>query len=258
MNSPTSTSDEIVALNTSHLITEDDEPVDNILSEKQMRLLTEPLYTSWKPGRPFLAAANVGVFAALNRPPVVPDVFVSLDVTVGSDWWAQENRSYFLWEHGKAPDVVVEIVSNKKGGELDRKWKEYCRIGVPHYVVYDPACQIQDGELAYYQLQGGVYQKSEPIAFSGLDLRLCMWSGTFEGTGDRWLRWADGDGNVLLTGAELAEEERQRADQEAQRANHEAQRANHEAQRANHEAQRAEALAGKLRAMGIDPDADLG
>ncbi|MDA0814042.1 MAG: Uma2 family endonuclease [Verrucomicrobia bacterium] len=159
--------------------------------------------------------------------------------------------SDFLWEHGKAPDIVVEIVSNKKGGELDRKWKEYCRIGVPHYVVYDPACQIQNGELAYYQLQGGVYQKNEPIAFSGLNLQLCIWPGSFEGTGDRWLRWADGDGNVLLTGAELAEEERQRAD-------HEAQRANDEARRADREAQRAEALAGKLRAMGIDPDADLG
>ena len=46
-----------------HLVTEDDTPVDNMPSEKQQRLLTEPLYSSWAgpgAGRPFLAAANVG------------------------------------------------------------------------------------------------------------------------------------------------------------------------------------------------------
>jgi len=48
-----------------HLITEDDEPVDNVFSEKQQRLLTGPLYSSWSgpgEGRKFLACANVGVF----------------------------------------------------------------------------------------------------------------------------------------------------------------------------------------------------
>ena len=64
-----------------HIVTEDDEPVDNLYSEKQQRLLTEPLYSSWSPPagqadtavpRPFLAAANVGLFAAVSRPPLVP------------------------------------------------------------------------------------------------------------------------------------------------------------------------------------------
>ena len=31
----------------SHLVTEDDEPLDNLPSEKQQRLLTETLYSSW-------------------------------------------------------------------------------------------------------------------------------------------------------------------------------------------------------------------
>ena len=47
------------------IVTEDDTPVDSLFAEKQQRLLTEPLYTSWPgpgEGRPFLAAANVGVF----------------------------------------------------------------------------------------------------------------------------------------------------------------------------------------------------
>ena len=54
-----------------NLVTEDDEPVDNILSAKQQRLLTETLYSSWKPSpseedsdepRNFFADANVGKF----------------------------------------------------------------------------------------------------------------------------------------------------------------------------------------------------
>jgi hypothetical protein len=65
----------------SNLITEDDTPVDNLFSEKQMRLLTNSLYASWKPGFPFVSMANVGVWVALNRPPVVPDVLVTTHVT---------------------------------------------------------------------------------------------------------------------------------------------------------------------------------
>ena len=36
-----------VAPNIDDLVTEDDTPVDNLPSEKQQRLLTEPLYSSW-------------------------------------------------------------------------------------------------------------------------------------------------------------------------------------------------------------------
>src|SRR5713101_1725541 len=47
--------------NLDELITEDDVPVDSIFAEKQQRLLTEPLYSSWPGpgvGRCFLALAN--------------------------------------------------------------------------------------------------------------------------------------------------------------------------------------------------------
>ena len=40
---------EIPEIDYESLITEDNEPVDNVFSEKQQRLLVEPLYTSWKP-----------------------------------------------------------------------------------------------------------------------------------------------------------------------------------------------------------------
>jgi hypothetical protein len=49
------------------LVTEDDTPVDNLFSEKQQRLLTEPLYSSWDAGRLFLAASNVGLSHAVRH-----------------------------------------------------------------------------------------------------------------------------------------------------------------------------------------------
>src|SRR5262245_17380803 len=65
------------------LVTEDKTPVDNEYSERQQRLLTEPLYSSWKrpgKGRTYTVNANVGMFYNIRRPPLVPEVFLSVDV----------------------------------------------------------------------------------------------------------------------------------------------------------------------------------
>ncbi len=108
----------------SHLVTEDDTPVDNLFSEKQMRLLADSLYNGWvgpSDGRPFAVMANVGLYYALRTPALVPDLLLSLGVTAPDDPAPKENRSYFVWEYGKAPDLVVEIVSNRKGNELGDK-----------------------------------------------------------------------------------------------------------------------------------------
>ncbi len=112
------------------IITEDNEPVDNIFSEKQQRLLAESLNSSWRPGRDFIAASNVGIFYDLRRPPIVPDMFVSLDVKVADDIWKKKNRSYFIQEFGKPPEIAVEIVSNRKGGENDAKFGIYADAAV--------------------------------------------------------------------------------------------------------------------------------
>lgn len=213
----------------SHLITEDDEPVDNPYAEKLMRLLTRPLYSSWKPGRPFVAMANVGLYASPDDPPIVPDVMLSMDVESPSGegvMMEKKNRCYMVWVFGKRPDLVLEIVSPTKGGELDRKLREYARIGVSYYVVYDPR-QEDSARLKQFAL---IREKYEPLpevaSFKNIGLRLVEWRGEFEGRYDRWLRWAYEDGSLVPTGEERAQAESARAD----------------------------ALAAKLRALGVDPD----
>jgi len=239
------------------LITEDDTPVDNLPSEKQQRLLTEPLYSSWRgPGenRPFLAAANVGVFSQTRTPAIVPDMFLSLDVTVAQEWWRKEHRSYFIWEFGKPPDLVLEIVSNTEGGEDTEKRRKYAWMRVPFYVIYDPQRQVMAEVLTIYRLQGLQYERQETAQLDCLKLGLTLWEGEFEGKVDQWLRWTDEQGVLIPTGKERAEQERLRADQEQQRAEQERQRAEQAEQRAEQADQRAERLAALLRQAGIDPE----
>lgn len=110
------------------LVTEDDTPLDNILTEKQERLLTRPPYASWsgppprEDGAPrsFAILANVGLYAAPKAEPAVPDVMLSLDVAIPQDLDEKGNRTYALWRYKKGPEVVIEIVSNAKGASSTR------------------------------------------------------------------------------------------------------------------------------------------
>jgi Uma2 family endonuclease len=192
-------------------VTEDDAPVDNFFSEKQQRLLTEPLYSARmaeRLGRPLLAAANVGVFYGEGQPAIVPDALVSLDVELAADLWPKANRSYFIWRFGKPPDAVVEIVSNREGGELERKRERYARLGVAYYVVFDPQRLLGEEALRCYELRGRTYAPCAGGWLGDIGLGVRLWEGEYEGVKAVWLRWCDQKGNVIPTGAELAAAER--------------------------------------------------
>lgn len=177
----------------SHIATEDDTPVDNLFSETQQRLLCSCLYSSWAgPGdRMFLVAANVGVFYAVRQSPIVPDVFLSLDVQAPQDWREKKNRTYFIWEFGKPPDVVVELVSNREGNELGSKLRDYAWIRVSYYIVFDPLQQLGETLLRVYELQGNTYEEISQTWLAKVELGLTLWSGKFEGKQATWLRWCD-------------------------------------------------------------------
>ncbi len=207
-----------------HLVTEDDEPLDCIFTEKQQRLLTESLYSGWPgpgEGRRFLAMSNVGLFPAPKEPPLVPDAMLSFDVSAADDLHAKAGRSYFLWLVKKPPEVVIEIVSDRRGGEDGLKKLDYAGIGVRYYAILDPDELLGAGLLRTFRLRDkGGYEPVAPGGWADLGLGLTLWEGTYEGHHDTWLRWCDVDGQVIPTGAE-----------------------------------RAERLAAQLRALGINPEA---
>lgn len=194
--------------NVDDLVTEDGAPVESIFAEKQYRLLTEPLYSSWPgPGesRPFLVMTNVGYFHTVKQPPLVPDCLLSLDVRPGEDLIRKENHSYFQWLFGKPPDVVIEIVSDKRGGEEDFKKDTYARQAVPFYVIFDPRNLLQGGVLRAWAMERRKYVSLDPCWLPEIGLGLVLWTGAFEQSENTWLRWCDQDGRVIPTGAERAE-----------------------------------------------------
>lgn len=210
-----------------HLVTEDDTPVDNWYSEKQQRLLTEPLYSSWSGnGRRFVAGANVGMFYAVKQPPVVPDALLSLDVELPNDLMLKRHRSYFFWEYGKAPEVALEVVSNREGDEAGGKMQLYARLGIPYYIIWDPAEYLGPEHLRVLELRVKEYVPLKGTWLPVVGLGVTIWRGEFEGSECDWLRWCDAQGVVIPTGAERAETEHQRAEQ----------------------------LAAQLRALGADPE----
>jgi len=220
-----------------HLVTEDDTPVDSIFSEKQQRLLTEPLFSSWAPegeGRTFVALANVGLFYSVRQPPFVPDMMLSLDVELPPDVHPKPYRSYSLWEYGKPPDVVIEIVSNREWGETTDKLAGYATIGVKYYVIYDPDRLLSDPPLRAFRLEVGEYREmAEPVWLPRVGLGLREWHGRYEDMDNTWLRWVDKQGRPIPTGAERAEREQARAEREQARA---------------------ESLLEQLRRLGVEPE----
>jgi Uma2 family endonuclease len=233
-----------------HLVIEDNTPVDSIYSEKQMRLLTRPLYSSWSGPNGdhlYLALANVGMFYGINQPPLVPDVLLSLGVKVASDMTKKENRSYFAWVFGKLPDVVMEVVSNREGGELGAKKDQYASIGIRYYAVWDPLAFLSSTPLQVFGLtHTGTYESLAPSWIGAVGLGLCVWHGTFEQMEADWLRWCDREGAVIPLGEERAEQERARAEQERARAEK-------EEKRAEKAEQRLARLEAQLRREGIEP-----
>ncbi len=255
-----------------HLVTEDETPVDNVFAEKQQRLLAEALHSSWSgpgEGRPFIAMSNVGLFYHVGQPPYVPDVLVSLDVELPANIRIKAHRSYFVWLYGKAPDVVIEVVSNREGGEDSDKLRGYARVGVRYYAIYDNDRLLGEEVLRAYRLEGLKFQRlDEPVWFPDVGLGLRVWHGQYEDMEADWLRWVDAEGRLIPTGRELADAEKERADAEQERADAEKERADLEkeradaeseraqlqTQRAEAERQRADRLAEQLRKLGIDPN----
>lgn len=93
-------------------------------------------------------------------------------------------------------------------------------------ILFDPNQQLGEKVLRIYELRGTRYFETSEIWLEQVGLGVTLWEGEFEGRQDHWLRWCYQDENVLSTGDERAEQERQRA----------------------------QILADRLRAMGVDPD----
>jgi Uma2 family endonuclease len=262
----------------SHLITEDDTPLDNLFSEHQQRLLADGLHKNWQApnNQPFVALANVGLYYGVHTPAIVPDFMLSVGVEYPENYWDRRHRCYFVWEFGKSPDIAVEIISNLVGKEMDSKFDKYALASVPYYIIFDPSEQYGADTLRVFVRNGSAYHRLEKPYFETLGLGCTLWTGEYDGMYGTWLRWTNAEGLMIPTGTEatIAAEERadeaesradeaesraddaeSRADDAESRLRKEQARLREEQARAQEERNRAERLAAKLKELGINPDA---
>jgi Uma2 family endonuclease len=203
-------------------------PMETQRHKMQMDLLLETLY-------PWLAARDNGYIGGnmfvyysssqlKNQDFKGPDFFAVLDVPKA------ERKSWVLWEEGKSPDVVIELLS-KSTAEQDKNGKKLVyqdQMRVPEYFWCDP---FDPADWRGFRLVGGVYQDMEldvdnRYISEKLGLALVRWSGDYNDVEAVWLRWETLAGVLMPTKSELLQQAQGQADR----------------------------LAAKLREMGVDPD----
>jgi Uma2 family endonuclease len=234
-------------------LTEDDlpysdgEPTESQRHVLQMTLLIESLTLAWADRPDGFVGGDMFLYFSpeqvRGRDFRGPDVFAVLDVP------KRERKSWVVWQEGKGPDVIIELLSESTAaidkGEKKRVYQD--EVKVPEYFWYDP----ETGELAGFRLRDGVYEPIVPdsagrLPCEVLDLALVRERGRYNDVEAVWLRWTTAGGALLPTSAEIAEQERRRAEAERRRAEAERRRAEAERRRAEAERRRAETAEAHL------------
>jgi Uma2 family endonuclease len=217
----------------------DETPVDNELQELIPGLLKAILLIIWAERMDWFFGIDMGIYHHAEKPPIVPDAFLSLGV---QRFYDEELRpSYVLWEEKVMPSFVLEVVSPTSRKEYTAKLKEYQRLGILYYVIYSSR-RRRKPRLEVYKLVNGKYelQPGNLVWMPEIGLGIGCERGNYSGVTREWLYWYDAEGKRYLTPEEQLKESAQLVRQEAQRA--------------QQEAQRADRLAERLRELGIDPD----
>ncbi|ACK67600.1 protein of unknown function DUF820 [Rippkaea orientalis PCC 8801] len=193
------------------LPTEDNIPMETQRHKTQMELLIETFYVWLEDQDRGYASGNMLIYFSLdqlkNRDFRRPDFFAVLDVPKG------ERKSWVVWEEGKAPDVVIELLSESTS-EADKTEKKNIyqnQLWVPEYYWFDPF-NIED--FAGFSLQNGLYQpiipnENKSFISQRLGLALVYWQGVYSTINTTWIRWATLEREIVPTYAEKAQQEAQ-------------------------------------------------
>ncbi len=173
-------------------------PVDSELQLLAPMLLRGILSYIWGDRLDWFFGVNLGVYAFVNQPAIVPDAFLSL----GVDRVRPNDKlrlSYLVYRENVMPQWVLEVVSKKPGHEYDEKFRQYAEMGVLYYTIYNPSHYRRDRHEAFevYRLENGAYvrQLGNPVWMPELGLGIGHEEGTQERHRRDWLYWYDENGD---------------------------------------------------------------
>lgn len=198
----------------------DEPPLESDLHLEQIMLLLQCLKWLWRDRNDFYAAGNLTIYYSPHQRKSEffrgPDFFLVLGCE------RRSRKSWVVWEeHGKYPNVIVEILSDSTAN-TDKGLKKTIyqdTFRTPDYFWFDPYTL----ELTGFHLLDGEYQPLQPNEQGHL------WSqqlGLYLGVYDGLLRYFTPEHQLVPTPEEVA----RLAQQQAER------------------------LAAKLRELNIDPD----
>ena len=209
---------------------EDGTFVKNFQEHPQSIILTDsigPLLAKIHPDGNYAIGQDCGIYWRETEPPEkgaeAPDWFYVPNVPPLLD--GEIRRSYVLWREHIAPLIVLEFASGNGEEERDKTpyegkfWAYETIMRIPYYGIYE----IKKQTLEVYHFRDTKYHLLAPnergnYPIGPLGIELGLWTGNYQNQHQCWLRWWDNQGNLLLTGEERAEVEKQRAESEKQRA----------------------------------------
>jgi Uma2 family endonuclease len=220
--------------------------VENFQEHPQGMLLTDslrPVLDTLHPDGQYAIGQDAGIYFRITEPALqgckAPDWFYIPDVPPLLE--GQVRRSYVLWQELIAPLLIIEFASGDGSEERDVTpqtgmfWVYERILRAEYYAIYE----VQRASVEVFRLE---HRRYHPVVanerghypIDALGVELGIWPGVYQHQDLPWLRAWDQHGNLLPTGDERAEVQRQRAEAAEQRA---------------------ERLAARLRELGVDPDA---
>jgi len=107
---------------------------------------------------------------------LAPDIMVVKGVE------KRDRTSYVIDDEGKAPDLIIELISQKtKVEDFGNKWVIYAGWGVKEYFLFDPTGELASSSLCVFRLKDNAYDcvptRGSHLHSEALDLDLVVEKG---------------------------------------------------------------------------------